>query len=114
MLIGKSDVWLHLIGEEHLKPPLRPTGLDLRIVASNSRLIRDFVQNLCPEIVANAESLAQDVVFFPVSSFGHSPLKLPDGRIAPDPSKLNPQGVDIPMIWALSRIVPGLIPTLGQ
>ena len=114
MLIGKSDVWLHLIGAECLKSPLRPTGLDLRIVAANSRLIRDFVQSLCPEIVANAESLAQKVVFFPVSSFGHSPLKLPDGRIAPDPNKLNPQGVDTPMIWALSQIMPGLIPVLGQ
>ena len=114
MLIGKSDVWLHLIGAERLKSPLRPNGLDLRIVAANSRLIRDFVQSLCPEIVANAESLAEEVVFFPVSAFGHTPLKLPDGRIAPDPNKLNPLGVDVPIIWALSRVVPGLIPVLGQ
>ena len=55
-----------------------------------------------------------EVVYFPVSAFGHSPTKLPDGRMAPDPKKLHPMFVELPMIWALSRIVPGMIPTINN
>ena len=31
-------------------------------------------------------------------------------RIGPDPQKINPMYVEIPTLWALSRVRPGLVP----
>ena len=110
ILIGKCDVWLPLLGKDAIAPMLRADGLDRAAIAANSKRLRALLKELSPEIVANAESLAEEVVYFPVSSFGHSPVQLPDGRIAPDPHHLQPQFVEAPVLWALTRAAPGMIP----
>lgn len=112
MMIGKCDVWLPLLGPEKLRDVLANDVINASAVAANSKVLREFLTGICPQVVANAESLSREVVYFPVSSLGHSPLKLEDGRIAPDPAKLNPQFVEIPILWAFSREPELLIPTV--
>jgi hypothetical protein len=75
---------------------------------------------VCPQIVAGAEAISSNVKYFPVSSFGCSPEvigydKDPQGReipvLSPDPAKIQPILVEIPVLWILSQIEPDLIPS---
>jgi hypothetical protein len=54
-------------------------------------------------------------MYFAVSAFGASPVKFVDAEghhlIGPDPQTLKPMFVEVPTIWALSRIAPDLIPS---
>ena len=62
----------------------------------------------CGPLVANAEVLSRNVLFFAASSFGHTPLKIGPGEYVPDPAKLQPVQVEIPLLWILSQICPNL------
>ncbi|GAB4239129.1 MAG: hypothetical protein OHK005_00290 [Candidatus Methylacidiphilales bacterium] len=107
-LVGKSDVWMSMFLEmipQGWQETENPDGsLNVSAVVSNSSSLRQFLNSVCPQIVAIAEGIAEEVVYFPVSSFGHSPLVLEDGQLAPDPGRLKPQGVGDPVLWALGRL----------
>jgi hypothetical protein len=113
VLVGKCDVWLPLLGEQMLHPYLSGGALDLDAVAANSGLCRAFLNEASPTIVANAESFSSEVVYFPVSALGHSPMRLEDGSIAADPARIDPMFVEIPVLWALSKIDPVSVPSTG-
>jgi len=109
VLIGKSDAWIHLLGAPPLRNPVQPGKLDLDALLENSHRVRRLMMSVCPEIVANAESISRYVLFFAVSSFGHAPVKVGPGDYVPDPRLLRPYQVEAPMLWMLSRIAPGLV-----
>lgn len=111
VLIGKCDAWIHLLGPDALRNPIAGGHLDLEAVKYNSDLVRQLVKRLSPSIVANAESISRRVLFFPVSSFGHAPVRLGPGDYVPDPRRLKPFQVEVPMLWILSCIEPALVPT---
>ena len=117
VIVGKSDTWLHLLGPNAIQSPLHDGELDLAIVARNSALVRDLLFDLCPAIVANAEAISSEVMFFAASPLGCSPVEFIDSRgmklIGPDPQKLRPQFVEIPTLWVLSRVAPGLVPSIA-
>jgi hypothetical protein len=56
-------------------------------------------------------------MFFAVSSFGHTPVKITtDGRevaYVPDPTKLRPVQVEVPLLWILSQIHPSPLAELA-
>ncbi len=111
VLIGKCDAWIHLLGTDHLREPVVDGHLDLDALAANSGLVRQLMKRICPQIVANAESISRRVMFFPVSSFGHAPVKLGPGDFVPDPRQLKPFQVEVPILWLLSCIEPALVPS---
>lgn len=115
VIVGKSDTWLHLLGEEALEMPVRDARLDLSIVARNSARVRGLLLEICPAIVANAEAVSSDVMYFAASPLGSSPVEFTDARgvklIGPDPQRLNPQHVEIPTLWVLSRVAPSIVPS---
>ncbi len=115
VLIGKCDIWRHLL-KEPLGNPVAGGKLDLSIVEANSKVLRDFLIATDPSIAASAESISKNIKYFAVSALGHSPQMLTEGpcagKIAPIPSKINPIDVEIPAIWALSQST-DLIPTTG-
>lgn len=110
-VVGKCDVWLQLLNGQPLHQPLRGGTLDKTAVEQNSNIIRELMHRLCPPVLANAEALSTDVMFFAASSFGHTPLRIGPGEYVPDPSKLQPVQVEMPLLWILSRICPSLITT---
>ena len=114
VLIGKCDTWLDLL-EDKLENPVHNGRLDDCIIDRNSAILRRFLFGLCPAIVGNAEAISDTVRFFAVSAFGTSPVsfKALDGseKIGPDPGKLKPIFVEVPTLWALSKIAPEMIPT---
>jgi hypothetical protein len=110
VLIGKCDAWVHLLGPNALRNPIVDGRLDLEVLANNSAQLRQLMKRICPSIVANAESISRRVLLFPVSSFGHAPVRLAPGDFVPDPMQLKPFQVEMPMLWILSCVEPGLVP----
>jgi hypothetical protein len=83
--------------------------LDEAAIAENSNTIRELLHTLCPAVDANAEALSSNVMFFYASSFGHTPLKIGPSEYVPDPAKLRPVHVEVPLLWILSQICPPLV-----
>jgi hypothetical protein len=110
-VVGKCDVWLQLLNGQPLHQPLRDRTLDKTTVEQNSNVVRELMHRLCPPVVANAEALSTNVMYFAGSSFGHTPLKIGPGEYVPDPAKLQPVHVEVPLLWILSQICPSLIAT---
>lgn len=119
VIAGKSDAWLKLLGDEPLLPTLEcsPEGSRIRLdhIQSNSNRVRALLLSVSPSIVANAEAISSDVMFFAASPLGHPPVQFEDSeghmRIGPDPAKLNPQRVEDPTLWVLSKIAPSMFPS---
>ena len=114
IIIGKCDSWINKIGSDNLKNPIVDGTLDMGAVESNSKLVRGLMEEHCPYVVANAERISSEVCYFAASAFGHTPVTFEDDkgvtRIGPDPQKINPMYVEIPTLWALSRVQTGLVP----
>ncbi len=112
-VVGKCDTWAHLLPSP-LEPVVRDGGLDLAALDRNSDRVRHVLAALCPGLVASAESLASEMRYFAVTSFGHCPVTVESGpnrgRIAPDPLRLAPAHVQEPVYWLLRLASPELIP----
>jgi FHA domain len=118
VIVGKSDTWVQLLRGQEIPLPLSDGFLDLDVVEANSALVRGLLLEVSPEIVSNAEAISSEVMYFAASPLGSSPLEFTDARgvkmIGPDPAKLNPQQTEIPTLWVLSRIAPGMVPSKRQ
>ena len=110
VLVGKCDAWMHWLGEAPFADPVRPGGLDLAALHRNSDLVRALLLDIAPAVVSNAEAVSRKVRYFPVSSFGHPPVKVESGDYVPDPRRLAPFLVEIPALWILSQIKPAMVP----
>src|SRR5207248_477898 len=91
------------------------TGIDSERIESLSRRLRDVMSHFCPETVAAVESFASDVTYIAVSALGQrlqiDPVAgLPGIR----PMDVEPYWVTVPLIYTLSRILPGLIPRVKR
>ncbi len=111
ILVGKCDAWMHLLDENPFVNPVVNGALSLEAIGQNSAKVRDLLLSVCPTIVANAEALSSLVWYFPVSSFGHTPIKIGPGDYVPDPTRLEPILVEIPALWLLTHACPGLVRT---
>jgi len=122
VVVGKCDVWSGLLGDDQLENPVERGTLDSAKLRHNSDAIRKLLLELVPPIVANAEIISSNVLYFPVSSFGCSPEIVRDSEgnpkfendrpvLGPDPSKISPILVDVPLLWLLSRVEPSIVPT---
>ncbi len=113
VIVGKSDTWAHLLGEP-VESPLCDGKLDVSLVTRNSMRVRSLLLEICPAIVANAEAISSEVMYFAASPLGCSPVEFTDARgvkmIGPDPQRLNPRHVEIPTLWVLSRVAPSIVP----
>lgn len=114
ILIGKCDIWRHLIEWDQIANPIRKGKVDTAVVDANSARLREFLLEIDPGFVANAEALSSRVRYFAVAPLGHSPERIVggelDGYLAPDPARLRPTMVDTPVLWLLSHLEPQLLP----
>ena len=112
-IVGKCDAWLGLLDGKPFQEPVHDGRLDQAAIERNSHTIRDLMHRLCPSVLANAEALSTNLLFFAASSFGHTPLKIGPGEYVPDPLRLQPVHVEIPLLWVLSQVCPPLVATVG-
>jgi len=119
VIVGKSDAWLHLLGDEPLLDVIDKSGgettINLDHLKQNSARVRALLMDVCPAIISNVEAISTEVSYFAVSSLGHAPVKFVDSdgveRIGPDPVKLKPERVEDPILWMLSRLSPNSFPS---
>jgi hypothetical protein len=114
-IVGKYDAWggsLLPNGQQFYDSRV-PGSLNARAIQHNSDLTHKILMQYCPGVARMAESLSEDVVFFPVSAFGSPAHKVQqiDGTKMniPDPAQLKPFLVDVPILWLMSRFAPDIV-----
>ena len=114
VILGKCDLWKDMaVDWDKIRYPVENGCLDSAILDANSRICRNFLKEMNPAIVANAEHFSSCVRYFAISSFGHAPTRIPgeESLIGPEPERLEPFHVDVPALWVLSLSSEDLIPT---
>jgi hypothetical protein len=119
VVLSKFDEWSHLYGPlENGNPWKRSgavTGIDVELVEQQSQRLRQILSQYCPETVAAAESFASNVTYVAVSSLGNQTHTDPTTGLASiRPAEIQPHWVTVPLLYSLSRILPGLIPRLKR
>jgi hypothetical protein len=118
VVMTKYDAWSALTNNTELrtamairKTPAGIAGLDQLNIKRVSDQLRAIVVDYAPEIVAAAEAFSSDVTYLPVSALGHRPeLDEASGALAVRPSQIRPMWAEIPLLYAIQRSVPDLIP----
>ena len=90
-------------------------AVDMNVVARQSLLARQVLLQTSPEIVTAAEGFAEDVTYVPVTSVGWNvSVDARSGLPAIRPSEAAPYWATVPLLYGLSRSIPGLIPTITK
>ncbi len=134
VVLTKYDAWRALAGSRSLTPEMiynttrGPEGsesstLNLSFLKTVSSRFRQLLMKLAPEVVATAEAFSEDVTFIPVSALGCSPEEIPGVPRTGDPPRaalgirpesIAPEWSEVPLLYALHRTMPGLIPITPQ
>jgi len=117
VVITKLDEWSHLLGPDDHGEPWKAqgnlTGVDIERIDRISIRLRDILLQYCPETVTAAETFARDVTYIAVSSLGeHVELDPNTGLPGVRPQNIHPRWVTVPLLYAMTRVVPALIPRL--
>ncbi|MBR6387945.1 MAG: hypothetical protein IKS14_06800 [Thermoguttaceae bacterium] len=119
VIVCKYDIWKPLVNVP--KPNLVSKGnykdrefnfLNMDRVKALSAAVRELLMQKTPELVAVAEGFASDVVYIPVSACGCSPFFGDGDELYFRPKEIEPVWAEIPMLYALARTAPGLIPVV--
>lgn len=114
VLVGKWDLWERLAPElsrDHLTNDGR---LDLAVVRQNSEIIRGLLDRYRTGVPAAVSAISGEVVFFPVSAFGDvgpEEILVGGAKYFAPAAPVRPWSVEVPFLWALLRLYPGMIPT---
>ncbi len=118
VIVSKYDVWKPLLNfpEPELVSKLAYKGKEYNFLMTKrlfelSSATRAMLTGKTPEFVAVTESFAQDVVYIPVSAAGTSPTIDEQTNMAGFRSvDLKPRWCEIPTLYALTKVAPGLVP----
>lgn len=118
VIVTKLDLWEPLVPEYRTQSPLiasTRTGnsaLNLDRIDELSKGIRKLLLEVAPEVVTAADSLAKSVTYIGVSALGVMPVPFAsDSQLwAVRPSDIQPNGVEIPILFGLQQQFPKLIP----
>jgi hypothetical protein len=116
VVITKFDSWARLV-EGKLPAPWvtdpvsKHSAVHLEGIENVSRLLRKLLWKVSPEIVSAAESFADEVTYIPVSATGRGPEVDPaTGALGFRPRDIKPIWAEVPMLYAMSRWMQGLVP----
>ena len=115
VVVTKLDEWSHLLGPSDESEPWKTRGsvnaVDGEKIDRVSSSVRDILLKYCAETVTAAESFAKEVVYIPVSSLGGQvELDLQSGLPGIRPNAIRPRWVVVPILYAISRVLPALVP----
>lgn len=118
VVVTKLDAWLSLVGNARLTTDrvIRSSdsglhGLQLDSLKAVSKKLRAVLEEHVPEVVAAAESFSEDVTYIPVSALGQPPEIVGDA-LGIRPANIDPMWIEVPLLYALHRVIPGLIPAI--
>lgn len=124
VIVAKYDSWSHLLPEplpDYHMPASKPGhagGLRISKVQEVSQQVHDLIVRLAPEIESAANRFSRHVYYVPVTATGCAPRVANPDR-GPDDKPdykfrvgdIKPNWIEVPLLWMLSRHVPGLVPT---
>jgi hypothetical protein len=118
VIVTKLDLWESLVPEYQSQSPMIAStrsgnsALNLDRIDEISKGIRKLLLEVAPEVVTAADSLAKNVTYIGVSALGVTPVPFPDDpkRWAVRPVDVQPNGVEIPILYGLQQQFPKLIP----
>jgi hypothetical protein len=117
VVVTKFDSWKNLLDGATLPPALAVgslsarSAMNLQGIEDISQLLRTLLWKVSPEIVSAAESFSSQVLYVPVSATGRSPETNPEtGAFGFRPRDMKPVWAEVPILYALSRWMPGLVP----
>ncbi len=118
VVLTKLDVWADIL-EDHPAEPWKVrdgrAGLDIECIESRSSDLRTLLLQSCPELVVSAESFCEKVIYIAVSALGRTPVSAAGGQgPAIRPADIRPIWATVPMLYAMCRWMPGLIPVLRR
>ena len=116
VILSKFDEWSHLLDDdtgEPWKTQGNLTGVDIERIEQTSVRLRQILMQYCPETVAATEAFAKNITYIAVSSLGKQ-IELDPNTGLPGirPRNIQPHWVTVPLLYALSRVQPSLIPRL--
>jgi hypothetical protein len=116
VILSKFDEWSHLLDHdagEPWKSQGNMTGVDVERIERTSVRLQQILMHYCPETVAAAEAFAKNITYIAVSSLGGQvEVDTTTGLRAIRPKNIQPHWVTVPLLYALSRVQPSLIPRL--
>lgn len=116
VLVGKWDLWESLakgLRRNYFTPDHK---LDLAIVRENSAILSDLLQSKSAPVAA-AHAISDDVMYFPISSFGDvkTTTFTESGTFITAPAEpVRPWAVSAPFLWALWKTNPELVPVCNE
>ncbi|MDR3632276.1 MAG: hypothetical protein P4L84_00490 [Isosphaeraceae bacterium] len=117
LVLTKVDQWSGLLHDADPSEPWRTlsgwnhAGLDIDRIEQQSSRLRQLLVQFSPEIVSAAEGFAQDVFYIATSALGEQTELDPEtGFLGIRPQNIRPRWAAVPLLYALSRTLPGLIP----
>ena len=122
VVVTKYDVWHSLLSEGLVdtnsllcRTPNGGTALDLKRISKLSDRTRELLFELAPDIVAAAEGFSEEVIYLPNSALGCSPEIMPGSNaLGVRPCNIRPRLAEVPLLYALHRAVPTLIPAIQR
>jgi hypothetical protein len=126
VILTKYDLWYDLLDvdentepwkevaarSENGAPAAKRYALDIPRINDKSKKTRELMLRVCPEIVNSAESFAEEVLYVPVSSLGWATAVNTEGMLSIRPVDVYPFWVTVPILWAMTRCLPGLVPVI--
>jgi hypothetical protein len=116
VIVSKFDQWSHLLDSGTVEPWRTQgnlTGIDVERIEQSSVRLRQVLMQYCAETVAAAETFAKNITYIAVSSLGEQVEVDPSTGLAGiRPQNIRPHWVTVPLLYALSRVQPALIPRL--
>jgi hypothetical protein len=116
VILSKFDEWSHLLDHdagEPWKSQGNMTGVDVERIERTSDRLQQILMHYCPETVAAAEAFAKNITYIAVSSLGGQvEVDTTTGLRAIRPKNIQPHWVTVPLLYAMSRVQPSLIPRL--
>ncbi len=118
VVLSKLDEWAHLLDDDGGEDePWRAqgnlTGVDVERIERRSAVLRALLMQHCPELVAAVQSFAKDVTYIAVSSLGaRVEIDPQTGLPGIRPRDIRPRWVTVPLLFAVSRVLPALVPRL--
>ena len=108
----KFDAWSALFSELP-KPWGKSAGsgktiLNLSNIEKVSNELKELLQTHCPEVVAAAQSISENVYFVPVSASGVSPSQVEVGYFIPV-AQIDPQWCEVPFLITAAHRTPKLV-----
>jgi hypothetical protein len=116
VILTKVDQWSALLADQDPSEPWRKlagmnlSGLDIERIEQQSDRLRQLLTELCPEIVLTAEGFATEVFYIATSALGdRTEVHSQTGLLGIRPENIRPRWVTVPLLYALTRTLPGLV-----